>query len=72
MNKVQKLIVSLFCFLVGVFLIYGAYLEEVFDQFTLPWHPSAGLRADIKLYLGIIFIGAGFFFLFKEVKKRIK
>lgn len=73
MNTVQKLIVSLFCFILGILLIYGAYLEGMhlaiisgsyFPELWLPWQ----FLRDIKLYLGIISIGASFFFLFKEVK----
>jgi len=63
MNNAQRIVVVIFCFLLGGFLIFGVYMEG-----TRTWRELWWFFRDIKLYLGIISIGIGIFFLMRGVK----
>lgn len=76
MNNAQRIGLAIFCFILGGALIIGAYLGA--NMLTIPGSTRGGLISakpqieflfrDIKLYLGIIAIGAGLFFSLKKYK----
>lgn len=63
MNKAQKKIIFITCFVIGGLLILTALRHWYFSGYDLDDLIKFG-----NLYLGIIFIGAGFFFLKMRVK----
>jgi hypothetical protein len=62
MNKTQREILYITCFVLGVALIFGAGAE--YTGYSAPLDLfSWDLFASLKFYLGLVSIGAGFFFL---------
>ena len=74
MNKTQKIIIVVFCFILAGILIYGACVRGFYHLTTygvwrkLDQFDRVTFFNDIRIYLAIVFIGAGVFFIAKKIK----